>query len=386
MRTNEQPCGVIQPSRKLHTRTLTMHNILLSGLLLVATASAQQYTVTDLGVLPGSSSSNGIAINASGQVVGMCDSAIPGEICGFLWTNGTMTHLGTLGGTVGQPYDINASARVVGISLTGVGFDVDGFLWEGGVITELGSLGGNSTWAYGINDLGHVVGQSLTAADPVNHVAFRWTSGILTGLGTLPGGVGSTAHAVNGSGDLAGASGVAGGDMHVCLWTGGTITDLGTLGGTQGWANAINDDGVVVGQSKNASGSDHAFLWTAAGGMTDLGTLGGLYSSAVDINNDGQVVGSADLADGSSRAFIYDNEHGMRNLNDLISADANWVLSSADGINDAGQIVGTGKHNGETRAFLLTPQAPTVCCAPFGLLVVGFLVASCRLIGSRRRL
>lgn len=35
---------------------------------------------------------------------------------------------------------------------------------------------------------------------------------------------------------------------------------------------------------------------------------------------------------------------------------AGWTLTTAAAINDIGQIVGTGLHDGQVRAFLLTPQ------------------------------
>jgi probable HAF family extracellular repeat protein len=46
----------------------------------------------------------------------------------------------------------------------------------------------------------------------------------------------------------------------------------------------------------------------------------------------------------------------MTDLNSLIPAGSGWVLTSARGINDAGQIVGTGTISGVQHAFLLTPQ------------------------------
>ncbi len=45
----------------------------------------------------------------------------------------------------------------------------------------------------------------------------------------------------------------------------------------------------------------------------------------------------------------------MTDLNTLIPPNSGWILTEARGINDAGQITGTGTINGETHAFLLTP-------------------------------
>ena len=46
----------------------------------------------------------------------------------------------------------------------------------------------------------------------------------------------------------------------------------------------------------------------------------------------------------------------ITDLNSLIPAGSGWVLNRATGINDAGQIVGSGTINGVLHVFLLTPQ------------------------------
>ena len=63
----------------------------------------------------------------------------------------------------------------------------------------------------------------------------------------------------------------------------------------------------------------------------------------------GRAVGTSD-----DRAFLWDGA-ALIDLNDRI-ADAGWVLQSAAAINEAGQIVGSGRHNGYPAAFLLTPS------------------------------
>src|SRR5207249_10378820 len=133
------------------------------------------------------------------------------------------------------------------------------------------------------------------------------------------------------------------------LFANGVQTNLGTMPGR---AEAINDRGLIVGWAQSTSGGAHAFVGDGRT-MTDLGTLGGASSRANAINKSGQVVGDADTATGASHAFLYDCG-SMVDLNDLVEAGSGWVLESATGINDAGQIVGRGSINGVERAFLST--------------------------------
>ena len=63
-------------------------------------ASAQTYTVTDLGTLGGALSA-GVGINSAGQVTGISDASSDPAVTlrhAFLYSNGTMQDLGALGG------------------------------------------------------------------------------------------------------------------------------------------------------------------------------------------------------------------------------------------------------------------------------------------------
>jgi probable HAF family extracellular repeat protein len=129
-----------------------------------------------------------------------------------------------------------------------------------------------------------------------------------------------------------------------------------------------------VGHAALASGYEHAFMWSG-GVMTDLGTLGG-NSFAYGLNQAGDVVGYSSLNNGASHAFLERNGL-LVDLNSLLGAGSGWELMAAYGINDAGQIVGTGMFQGQERVFRLDPTVsaiPEPSGATLAALGLGLLV------------
>ena len=92
----------------------------------------------DLGTLGGGGVSFGIAINASGQVVGHAVTA-SGASHAFLYSGSKMNDLGTLGGTESNAYGLNAAGQVVGYSQDRAGAD-HAFLYTNGTMLDLNSL------------------------------------------------------------------------------------------------------------------------------------------------------------------------------------------------------------------------------------------------------
>ena len=60
------------------------------------------------------------------------------------------------------------------------------------------------------------------------------------------------------------------------------------------------------------------------------------------INGSGTVVGFSTTRNNVYHAFVSFDGGKMQDLNKLIPRRSGWVLGEADGINDAGQIVGDG--------------------------------------------
>src|SRR4029079_17653003 len=121
------------------------------------------------------------------------------------------------------------------------------FLWENGRMLDLGSLGGSFGAIAGLNNHGVVVGLMALPGDEFNH-PFLWDRGTLYDLGTL-GGSNGEAVAINDSGVVTGVADLPDGSHNAFLWKNGVMSDLGNLGVTS-FPHGITSKGQVVGASR----------------------------------------------------------------------------------------------------------------------------------------
>jgi probable HAF family extracellular repeat protein len=383
---------------------LIAQSVLLASALLAGAAHGGahggEYRVTNLSSL-GGTISRGNSINNRGWVAGY--SNLPGDQSrhATLWLDGSALDLGTLGGpnsSVAWPVK-NNRGLIVGIAqtanpdplgeswscaaffpaATATGHTCLGFVWEKGVMRALPTLGGNNGYAAGANNRGQIVGwaennvQDPTCVPPqvLQFRAVLWgpEDDQIQELSPLPGDTSSAATAINNKGQVVGISGTCDQAVgrftaaHAVLWEKGTVTDIGNLGGrTWNTPVAINQRGDVVGfASQPGDDPDNprlrAFLWTRRGGIRDLGTLpGDATSEAHSINDRGQVVGVSCDAGGNCRAFLW-QDGVMKDLNTLVAPGYTGILTTAQDINDRGEITGRAFDpvTGERPAFLAAP-------------------------------
>jgi probable HAF family extracellular repeat protein len=308
----------------------------------------------------------------------------------------TVTDLGPVGGSPGQPYGISNNGLVVGAAAASA-TKMHAVLWYNRLRIDIGTpgLGGPNSAGFGVNESGQAVGAAETSTPNSEDfcgfnaygfpsftacVPFVWQFGRMTGLPTL-GGTNGQANAINNRGEVAGLAETANADPNpACavsqfkpvIWEGSRIHELPTYpGDMDGVPVAINDKGQVVGASgacapfNPLSGwyfmDSHALLWESDGSYHDLGNLGGtgaypVGNFALGLNNEGQVVGHSNLPNNATfHAFLWTREKGMRDLGTLPGD----VASLAVRINDRGEVVGASLDaNFNSRPVLWDNGAP----------------------------
>jgi probable HAF family extracellular repeat protein len=300
----------------------------------------------ELGTLGGKNSSiNWNGINDREEAVGMSETSVPDptgeDLCGFgthltclpfLWQNGVMSALPTVGGNNGQASAINNRGQVAGYA-------------ENGIV--------DSTCPPGITN------NRIDLPVLWEKVKGKAQAQALPTIGSDPDGI---AFGINNQGLAVGYSGTCTAANYGVVWENGIATALPDLGDPGAIAYAINSHGQIVGQAVNSDGTPLATLWQN-NTATSLGGLlpGDDASFATSINNRGQVVGSSFSSSGSwSHGLIWKNGVTI-DLNTLFPASSHLFVISASNINDSGQIAGmaietAGPHaNNIVHAFLATP-------------------------------
>lgn len=257
----------------------------------------------------------------------------------------------------GNRVSVNNNRDVVGSRPTGVGTDFVATRWSESNNFQpqsLGTLGGGVlSSATSVNDSGLVVGAATNSLGEQR--AVNYASGV-TALSSAF----SRANGVNSGGVIVGAEANVGGDLRAVRFQSGAGVDLGTLNGGAGQSEAfaVNDADDVVGVSDTTTpGGARAFLFRN-NVMTDLlgsATVSNNMSLAVGDSiafgiNGNMVVGRfTDTVTGDERGFLYTiNATSLLDLGTLGGG-----FTEARGVNSSGFVVGTAINGlGGQRAFL----------------------------------
>lgn len=363
----------ITKGSRLAGRLVAALGILLMAPSLSGSAMAQtRYGISELA----GANCTALAINADADIAGQCDATAAA------WQAGVPGSLGRFPrGTFSAAASINSGGVAVGWGDAGDGRPRAALL-RNGTVTDIDPSAANAYALY-INDRGVVVGNALKGFGGCNSwVAAVWTEDARkpgsfrrTDLQPYPGGDGKSrcewATAANQGLQVVGWVQNSLFGQRGAFWNNDskhTLTLLQPLPGD--WtslAGAMNDLGQAVGESHPPFGS-RPVLWDNDTGRTaiELPLLSGdNHGTATAINNLGHVLGWSAYGTpgtwdvGPSRFVIWRDggAFDLQSLLDPISGEG-WTITGVAGINDLGQIVGSGLHNGQARLFVMTPAAP----------------------------
>jgi probable HAF family extracellular repeat protein len=339
--------------------------IALVSLCVAAFTQVPDYVRIDLGYIGATPH----AINGQNAVVGELYNKDTRCSHAFLWKDGALTDLGTLGGLNSYAQAINDSDHVVGWSQTTDG-KVHAFLWKDGVMSDLGTLGGDSSYAMAINEHNQVVGNSDTRNGTTH--AFLWQGGGMTDIHPVEADSFADSHAndINNAGEI-----IADYWGDLCLFKDGSWQNLGHGDAPFGWAHtmnsvAISDRGFIAANwwyffedYRETQSFTHVYESPVQikNGLINylIGTwppdLCSDYSSIVmSMNDAGVMVGSG----GPYTNWLYQDE-SFWNISDLVVSEGQKYIS-LDSINNSGIIAGHYYSGSDTCPVLLVPVPNTI--------------------------
>jgi probable HAF family extracellular repeat protein len=318
------------------------------SLLLPSGAAADPlFTIIGLGGL----NSHAYGINNSGTVVGgygatsyPFDQQRP-----FIWQNGALTELPVPDNSLGRgaAFAISDSGYIAGTT-EGGGNDYEGTVWYNGQLLPQRVPGPDYAQLTDINNSGVSVAtfDSSSSGFSSGECFAGDMNCIIPPL--LP--YYTTLLGINNSGELVGATfnHPTNSQSAAVSYKNGTVTTLfPNAGSTQSVAIAVNNSGSIAGSYDGSAflldGGRDINLGFAIPVNTGLSVT--WAGNPLAINDWGEVVGDQYIWYGGQ----------LYNVNNLLPANSGWTITEVDGVNNSGQIVGTGIYNGQTEAFIANP-------------------------------
>ncbi|MEZ6243439.1 MAG: hypothetical protein R3B57_10390 [Phycisphaerales bacterium] len=346
----------------MNERAVAAVVVLSLGGIALAGDPPPMYTITDLGLFLGLRP-NPFDLNNAGQVVVSVRPSGQDDRTA-IWQDGVFEELPLLPGTT------RGIARAIADDGTVAGscgpFDaLLATVWIDGVPTDIGSLGGPLTDIMHISPAGVISGYGRLYDGGPTH-GFLYRDGVMTDLGAPLGFEGSFADVCDDAGNVAWCWGDEHEKYTPHYWDAEDgIRSMASLGGVDCLIFDMNNAGLIVGWANDGRVDDEpAFLvhlpvvWFN-GGVDRLELPPGFNSGeARSVNEKGLIVGQArNFAQGTAAAVVWLDGQVVL-LQSRLENGAGWTLATATACNDAGQIIGIGTLNGQSRAFLLTPTEP----------------------------
>jgi probable extracellular repeat, HAF family len=325
-------------------------------------SGGSQIIITDLGLLPGGTFSSGLAINNEPVIVGLANDSTFALQRPF-WDANTGVIIGFAGNfnpaSTAIPEHANDSREMAGTEIYGDNV-YQGIYWNstGQAFVLLGLAGvdpfygGLHTRAHGINSLGQLVGTGKEAEPNFYTHAALWPNKDTEAmdLGFLGQGIPlnySEAYGVNDLSHVVGNSAV-GSAIRGFLWRNGQMINLRSLSGSESdgtSASAINNTGLLVGKSLL-----DPVIWTydianpnSTPTISQLPIPSGFFTAQpAAVNDAGDVAGYAGSPNIDSHAILWRNGMAID-----LGVWPGGHYSVANGINNLGQIVGTGTVAGD---------------------------------------
>jgi RHS repeat-associated protein len=216
-------------------------------------------------------------------------------------------------------YDINNQNQITGyFSVNG---NAHGYRHSDSTgFQEIGTLGGAQSWGWRVDDLGIVSASAQTPDSPSTGIARFGHAALYQ--------------------DIVGLQ-----DLN-------TLVDPPLSGTTLAIANEKQGDW-VVGIATQGTQSRAYRLKLSTGAFEDIGWAGSSFAYSVNSAGDAVGWGYTDAGETIQAGWILSERTGFAKLNDLIDPASGWDLRTAGSIDDFGDVVGWGYHNGRVSAYRL---------------------------------